>query len=461
MSFQDQFHHLRNMGNAKLGCGRDLMDLMTYKGVTFWHFFLYRISQSILRLDSTDRAFRLSNKERCVLWAYPILSLIYDAATLLLCRASISLSQRHRFTERPFKIVFVSHDLTWREISTGGKTKKTDSFFDSILEAVDKRGDIQLVGTYPISLSMSSLRVLIDKLLNWELRQAPFNVFWSFNIWRDESKCHRHFSKLWPRIKEDRVFNEMLNYEDISRYGAGQRFEYYFKVVLPHIFKYTEMAESMIDVERPDLIMLLNEYSDFERSLVIAAKKKGVPTLALQHGAVTPLDFGYIYRDEDKGKVALPDITCVYGRYHFDLLTRESIYSPEQVLITGQPRYDVMHDAGKLFSRADFLGRLKIDDGNKIILWATQSHWQSDEENIQDFNAVFKALDGMPGVTLIIKPHPGEGERYVEMARSCAKNYSIDLRQVDKLSNTFELLYMCDLLIAKTLYNSHGGSSIK
>ena len=42
----------------------------------------------------------------------------------------------------------------------------------------------------------------------------------------------------------------------------------------------------MIENEKPDLILIQNEYGGFEQALVIAAKFKNVPTIAIQHGII-------------------------------------------------------------------------------------------------------------------------------------------------------------------------------
>jgi CDP-glycerol glycerophosphotransferase (TagB/SpsB family) len=205
----------------------------------------------------------------------------------------------------------------------------------------------------------------------------------------------------------------------------------------------------MIEKEKPDLILIVNEYGNFERALAVAGKLKVVSTLAVQHGVITPTHSGYMFDKEVKGKVILPDITCVYGQYYYDLLTKNSIYEPEQVVITGQPRYDVLYHADKLYSKEKFLKRYNINHFHKIVLWTTQCHGISNEENKKNFKSVFGTMQHLKDVTLIIKQHPGEGKRYTKMIKDYLDRYKIDAVITPESSDTYEQLFVCDLMITR------------
>ena len=145
----------------------------------------------------------------------------------------------------------------------------------------------------------------------------------------------------------------------------------------------------------------------------------------------------------------LPDITCVYGEYHFDLLTNHSIYEPDTVVVTGQPRYDILYYADTLYSKKAFLNKYDINPQHAIVLWVTQCHALSTKENVENFKAVFGALQSMEDVTLIIKQHPGESAAHTEMIRSWLTKYDIKAVITPKTSDTFEQLYICDVMITK------------
>ena len=121
----------------------------------------------------------------------------------------------------------------------------------------------------------------------------------------------------------------------------------------------------------------------------------------------------------------------------------------ERIMVTGQPRYDVLFYADKIYSKEKFLKEYKINPDLKIVLWATRCHGLSDEENKKNFRAVFKAMQDLKGTTLIIKQHPGEGEKYTKMIKDYLGENKISAVVMPKSSDTYEQLFVCDLMITK------------
>jgi hypothetical protein len=120
-----------------------------------------------------------------------------------------------------------------------------------------------------------------------------------------------------------------------------------------------------------------------------------------------------------------------------------------EIIVTGQPRYDIINDAWKVYSREDFCRRYNIKSNNKIILWATQCHGLSNEENIKNFKAIFGAMKNLIGMTLIIKQHPAEGEDYTNMMNSYIHDYKINALITPKNSDTLEQIFISDLMITR------------
>ena len=98
----------------------------------------------------------------------------------------------------------------------------------------------------------------------------------------------------------------------------------YSENAFPEFVKMIEMSMNVIDSIQPDIILLEEEYGIFERSLLIAAKLKEIPTIAIQHGVIHAYHKGYLFDDNEiskDGSIQYPyahiaDITAVYGNYH-------------------------------------------------------------------------------------------------------------------------------------------------
>ena len=295
----------------------------------------------------------------------------------------------------------------------------------------------------------------------------PFNLFFRFRIGRVRYEAKHHFRRVWDVLKDDGKLAELLEIpgdpdrnirEKIKNYFAYDRPEYVFA----EFAKFIAMAEVMLERVRPVAVVIEDEYSVFERALVVAAKRKNIPCVAIQHGVIHELHKGYIYQAGEISPdlsvrapfVPTADVTAVYGQYHKDLLTQVGGYPESAVVVTGQPRYDRMIDLNSRSVRSELMERWNLDPSKKIVLWTTQCHGISDSENELNFQTVFDSISLIENVQLIIKQHPGEPKRYDTMIREHLRKYSIDVHFVAKDADTLGLLAICDLVL---LMNSTTG----
>jgi len=299
-----------------------------------------------------------------------------------------------------------------------------------------------------LNYSLSGLKTLIDKLERQkEVTHRAFNIYWSIKIWKKASDAKRHFTNIWRKIlgKNGKLVHLL------EMYGLKSELTYYFCYVFERIVKKIEMAKELVEQEKPDLILLVNEYGVFERALMLAGKLRGIPTLAIQHGNIGPLHMGYMHSKDNisaSGGIEtpycpIPDKTAVFGQYYYDLLTKMSAYPPSSVVVTGQPRYDTLAMADRVFRKENFCTKLGLDPDRKIVLVATQPwSWPMREAFIR---SVLTALRRFPEVQTIIKPHPLEKEG---LHKKAVEKENSKVVTLPSKSETFEALYACDLLVA-------------
>jgi len=147
----------------------------------------------------------------------------------------------------------------------------------------------------------------------------------------------------------------------------------------------------------------------------------------------------------------MADYFLVNGQEFKDIKIRNNVHDSKNVLVTGRPRYDSLYYADTIYSKEKFLEKHKINRNHKIILWTTQCHGISEEENIKNFKTVFETLQNLKDVTLIIKQHPGEGKRYTKMIKEYLNKYNLARNAIvtPKDSDTYEQLFVCDLIITR------------
>lgn len=286
--------------------------------------------------------------------------------------------------------------------------------------------------------------------------------YWSWNVVRDEIKSYRYFNNVWKKLSEH---NEWF---DKWGFVTGMSSDIIKKIMKNRILGSIPLEvgkfsifENMIKKEKPSAIIMLDEQMPTGRILVSAARKHGVKTVGIQHGVIAN-HRAYLYHDTSNVSVSgkeigksfpIPDVTCVWGELEYDVLVNKAGYSADQVVVTGNPRYDHLGRASNTYSRDEFCNRYNINHGNKIILWVTQCDGMDIEEIKAYFKEVFYALSDSLNVTLIIKQHPNDKPIYRKIIDKFIQEYNSNLNiQIivpNKLSNTTEMVYICDIVINK------------
>jgi surface carbohydrate biosynthesis protein len=202
---------------------------------------------------------------------------------------------------------------------------------------------------------------------------------------------------------------------------------------------------------KPKVFFTICEYGPEQYMGIAAAKKLGIKTVALQHGVIHPSHNGYYHHlenisktDEDFTNYVLPDITCVQGEYEKRILLKYG-YPKEKVVVTGQPRYDLLYYADKIYDKKQIFKQLELDPNKELIVWTTQTHGLSLEENKKNINAIYSTAKALKNVQLVIKLHPGEDQG----AALYKKNESFNPIIKGKEMDTYALLYACDLMITR------------
>ncbi len=146
------------------------------------------------------------------------------------------------------------------------------------------------------------------------------------------------------------------------------------------------------------------------------------------------------------GKIA-PDYYITSGFY----CKKQKNGAAKKVIVTGLPRYDIFYHADKIYSKERFKNIYSIAENKKIILWTTHfCHGMDDNEIRKSLDIIFKTSREISEAVLVIKQHPGEGEEHTNMINEYLNKYNIDAIMASKDSDTYELLFVCDLMITKS-----------
>lgn len=187
-----------------------------------------------------------------------------------------------------------------------------------------------------------------------------------------------------------------------------------------------------------DDIMQYKPNFDYENLRFIALQSAGPPHeyYGRYYGRLLMSEFG-------SDKIKLDYFLCA-GVYPKTL--KESSKTAKKVVITGQPRYDVLYHADKLYDRAKIMRDLGLNPDKKMLFWTTATHGASLAENIKNIKTVYNAMASLKDVLLVIKLHPEEDQK----ALLYKADKSFEPLIVGGEEDTYPLLFACDLMMTKS-----------
>jgi len=249
------------------------------------------------------------------------------------------------------RLVLFSTPAYWRgEKITSSSPGGADAIAGRVVdELVDGMGwevvDIDVEVNVP---SLKHYNRLWHKTRRADVRCMPLECYYDRGLRASVAKEAGRIEGVWKRLSRDESFQNSLSYAGVPlQQFLGQRLEYlladYATMALLHI----EAVERVICAENPNAILLEYEEGSYGRAATVAARKFGIPSIALQHGlhggAYIP---SYYFRQTawEKGGAInacpIPTKTAVFGAETHRYLTEISSYPDASVAVTGTTIYD-------------------------------------------------------------------------------------------------------------------------
>jgi CDP-glycerol glycerophosphotransferase (TagB/SpsB family) len=137
------------------------------------------------------------------------------------------------------------------------------------------------------------------------------------------------------------------------------------------------------------------------------------------------------------------DYFCVSGLQSKSVKERY-LKDTKEILITGQPRFDSLANADKLYDASKIRAKFGLASDRKILLWATDSGLPL-EETRKSISNVYRAASSVENVQLVVKLHPAESQVLLyEQDHQCTP---IIVKGNQPIG---ELLYVCNAIITKS-----------
>ena len=446
-----------------------LKKALSYEGISLWWFYefeLYYLIEKYVKNKKYDGEGAFKRNKPKFISKFAKYHIIFRAIARSILGKIICKRIKNKQSENSstHKILAVSYTSYWKNYPTpqkGNKGENRDTMLGDIITTLQNK-NFDVIAIDADTTFFIDFKTMIEKRIPGKDLWRPVEAYLTYDIIRKVFKAAKKYKEEWDKLKNNNKFVDSLN-DDYDGFRMSDLLKDYFE----KLFKYRtfspvldiELMKRAIEVEKPDLVLITCGYCQLGRAAVIAGKLKGVPTLEIQHGNIHPFHPGYMHAKDEispDGNVKspycpIPDKMAVYGSYYKELLTKMSVYPEDSVVVTGQSRYDFLYHADSIYSKNAFFKKYKINPEHKVILWTTQCHGISGEENVKNFKAVFRTIQNLKDVTLVIKQHPNEGKRYTKIIKDYLNKYNLEMNTVitPKSSDTYGQLFVCDLMITR------------
>jgi hypothetical protein len=488
----------KRWGHAPLRAGRSFHQLTRWKGVSFWWFaevFLHystdacryvrtietlalvldrhrpdEVETDDLPVEETILLARLCEARGVLFhgavprvpfarrWATFVTSLRsrWNTAKTVAGVLKTSVARPPRVSENGRRrVLFLSHAAFWRERQepdTGAATPY-EHYFDQIIPGVSAEAALEpfVVAVGPrTAFRRRDVKAQLGDWVQWRPEAGPYvhmQRYTSPRVLKETWRGTREVRRLWSWLRRSPAVAEAFSHRgvrfvDLSMLDLART----VLLQLPWAVRVYEEAAEVLRAVRPSVVCLYNESGGLGRAVIAAARAAGVPSVGIQHGILYPRYYSYTYTAAETD-APRPDRTAVFGESARRELVAQGHYAAESLVLTGSPKFDQLLEASRKWDRAAVRTRLGISAGTRLIVVA--SRFRGIRATHQCIGSAFpsfvRAVEALPDVVALVKPHPAEPARPYEGV--IADLRAARVRVLAPQTPLLDLLHAADLVV--------------
>lgn len=322
------------------------------------------------------------------------------------------------------------HRAFWR---SGGEDGGAESYIGPVLKAIEEKagaGAVRYVGVGP-SVNFRARRwwkpvgTGSDDMVVPVERYAPWGALRdSREVWRVRAANFRALSHS-EDLRRAAVVRSVDCWPIIREQLAGIAF-----LQWPWSARAMDEAGAALDALRPSSVLTYAEAGGWGRALILEARRRGIPSAGLQHGFIYRQWLNYLHEPDEMEPGArsdagfpAPTITLLFDQYAARHLREHGQLPPGSLKVTGSPRLDALMASLARLEAQEIAGvkrRAGAREDEALVLVTTK-----EREARHVLPALVAAAETIPGVRLVIKPHPAETHAAYESVVSGRPSVSV------------------------------------
>jgi hypothetical protein len=161
--------------------------------------------------------------------------------------------------------------------------------------------------------------------------------------------------------------------------------------------KEIQLCREIIQQYKPSIILSTSMMEEGESILLKAAKKEGIPTVAMPKTWDNPSKMYF------RGRA---DKIAVWGSFMKEQMIKMHDYKPRDIEIIGIPQFDYYINKSKILKRSEFCQKLGLDPEKKIIFFGSEGKlFPSDGNIVKDIYDLIIDNDLKKQSQILVRPH--------------------------------------------------------
>jgi len=338
-----------------------------------------------------------------------------------------------------------------------GKKWKENLYLGTMIRELKEDNANEIMFSYTFS-NLFGIRVPSEVKWN-RVTVRPREYYLTWRVWRTISGQSKRLNRRWKYLEGNPSFRELFLYKDVSLWDTlKDELKLMFYTHFPSFIRDIEISKRTIEEENIDVAIVTDEAAFTNKSILVAAHPSQISTLVVQTGVMALnnefLEYGCAdgeLEGSPSKRSLFPDKFSVYGEETKEILKEAGYPFYDGIIVTGQPRYDILARASDVYDREKFRHKLNIASDKKLALIASQPSTTFGNMEIFLIN-VLQALKDDSKIRIVIKPKPHPSDAQEEQHRRLAEEMGVEAIVLSRNSDTNEALYACDVLI--TFYST-------
>lgn len=363
----------------------------------------------------------------------------------------ISLYNKLKPTFKPKKnsIIITSYSLQRKKAFdvVTGETKNEEFFIQPIINELHNKQKPYLCIDLDYSLN-GDIKILEERLKSnsdWMPLDVLLYTKRSKNTVRIISSLKKSVNEL---LKYD--LKSKFLYKDISIWNNLKPIfsEIFLEPYLPTFVHLIEKIEEFFKEIQPQVIIQVYEHGPLAKALVIAGKRLGINTIAIQHGIFQEDNYDYMMKHiRNKNNLYgnfIPDTTLAFGEYTKKLLNEFGDYPLDKIKVVGNLSLYNIDNIKNYLSRDQLLKKNKLPD-KKIVLFGLTWRLYSakDSPDYRILRTLYEGLKNEDDTVVLVRPHPGDNITQSTLDKLCPSSNFI----LSKNNSNLEDIFLCDVIV--------------